>query len=390
MPWGDEDGPNDLDQYSGSDFTWAGLEYSGIGEEKLILVDSDIEEATFRQLFNSFQTIAQIEEPDVTLLEVNGYSYGEFEFSSMNIDLSFIDRFSKLEYLKIDVPYRSYRNTTPRRGSVVGWDAVTRCPNLTKLYYHADDEAPNFDLIFKISNSSSKRSNDWLIGWCAFDWMNFFSNFSTSSRWAENYENLLRNLDMIPEKYWFFAQRNLIASAGMRGLEGYLGNPKDFVEGLDSSDLECAIETTQSRILELVENQVNNGKTLLLDIDTISKTKAAYLIPQILESRKREILDTVVPVHEDKADLRNLWLTSYGYQILSSLQKHVTATPKELRTIKKAFSDLGLKLKVKKMDWTEFVHASHTPDDTPIGLAYFIETTINSYTERDSLLSFRV
>jgi hypothetical protein len=107
----------------------------------------------------------------------------------------------------------------------------------------------------------------------------------------------------------------------------------------------------------------------LLDIGKMVNTPAAVLIPRIVELRKRELEQTIVPIigkklaiHDvymneigmttdpkDSVQLDELWLTAYGFQVLLSLQLGLTTDLEGLHRIKVVMQRLGLNLR------TEFI-----------------------------------
>jgi hypothetical protein len=87
--------------------------------------------------------------------------------------------------------------------------------------------------------------------------------------------------------------------------------------------------------------------TIFLDINRISKTQLAVHIPKILKERVDELQRTWV-VRKDKIyDLRYIWLTAYGFEILKASGFGMTIKKKQLTSLKKKFADIGIKLLVK-------------------------------------------
>jgi len=67
---------------------------------------------------------------------------------------------------------------------------------------------------------------------------------------------------------------------------------------------------------------------------------------RILELRKREIEQATIQVEYGEWDLRELWLTTYGYEVLSAMDMGLTTNYEGHEQIKNAFAELGQKYKI--------------------------------------------
>ncbi len=68
----------------------------------------------------------------------------------------------------------------------------------------------------------------------------------------------------------------------------------------------------------------------------------------IIELRNYEVEQVVIPVNGNEVDLRELWLTSYGYNILSALNMRLDTDLTGLMQIRSAFAEMGFQLKTGK------------------------------------------
>ncbi|MFW9908883.1 MAG: hypothetical protein ACFFEF_09940, partial [Candidatus Thorarchaeota archaeon] len=91
----------------------------------------------------------------------------------------------------------------------------------------------------------------------------------------------------------------------------------------------------------------NDRSSLFIDTKWLKTTEFAVLLPTILKRRKQEVLQA--PIIRNKGeiyDLRPLWVTKYGYDILSNLGQGLNANKNEFRKVQNAFDDLRLTLNV--------------------------------------------
>jgi len=127
--------------------------------------------------------------------------------------------------------------------------------------------------------------------------------------------------------------------------DGPLDNILDYIP--KDADLRTAREKVYDRMVTLVENQlIQNGLTLFIDVDSLTTTRASKLIPLVLEKRRREIEKIVLPVKDNRVDLKPLWLTSYGFAILRGLGVFdLDISRSGFDKIRKAFKEAGLKIR---------------------------------------------
>ncbi|MHA1927597.1 MAG: hypothetical protein ACTSV2_03345 [Candidatus Thorarchaeota archaeon] len=156
------------------------------------------------------------------------------------------------------------------------------------------------------------------------------------------------------------------------GLEELYGCDYDILEALESIPPESDLVDIQSFLRHilvetLLEQFEAGGTTVFLDIGKMLETPAAVLIPRIVELRKKEIENTVIPIigkklaiydvymNEvglttdpiDSVHLDDLWMTAYGSQVLLLLGFGLRTDLDGLRKIEVVMERLGLKLKTK-------------------------------------------
>ncbi len=117
----------------------------------------------------------------------------------------------------------------------------------------------------------------------------------------------------------------------------------------DAPDYKQAQESVVECVVNLLEKQFEiGGPTLFLDIEDLSQSRASKLLPKIHELREREIDENFIPVVQGMADLRFLWLTNYGFSILSTMNvKEVRMNLRMLRKIQAAMERIDVTLELK-------------------------------------------
>lgn len=156
------------------------------------------------------------------------------------------------------------------------------------------------------------------------------------------------------------------------GLEEMYGCDYDILQDLEHIPTESDLVDIQSFLRHtlvetLLEQFESRGTTILLDIEKMLDTPAAVLIPRIVELRKNEIENIVVPIIGKKlaifdvfmneigmttdpmnaVHLEDLWLTSYGFQVLLLLGLELRTDLDGLRKIEVVMERIGMKLTTK-------------------------------------------
>ncbi len=99
---------------------------------------------------------------------------------------------------------------------------------------------------------------------------------------------------------------------------------------------------------QVITNVDKNGTTTGLRIEELLTThgEIAANAQCIFELRKKEIERVRISVNDDEVDLRELWLTAYGYKILSALNMRLNTNTEGLEQIKNSFEELGFEIKI--------------------------------------------
>jgi len=173
--------------------------------------------------------------------------------------------------------------------------------------------------------------------------------------WCVIRERILTVLKQTTENDWYQIQRGLLIGLGMEELAGFDGNPVNLLDTTDNTmDFEEARREIFDCTVELLDHQIENeGPTLFLDIERMRDTRASKLIGKIVDARRREIEDTVVPMKGSIALMNNLWLTHYGYRILEALDVGLRQFGAGIEKVRASLEDLGLPLKTFEVESIE-------------------------------------
>ncbi|NHJ14299.1 MAG: leucine-rich repeat domain-containing protein [Candidatus Thorarchaeota archaeon] len=155
----------------------------------------------------------------------------------------------------------------------------------------------------------------------------------------------------LPEDSDILVQLLILKLTKIEGLGLYDGPLDDLLGFIDEhSSYDEAKENLYDRMLTLVEKQLEaNGATMFIDIDRLSTSRASKIIPKVLERKREEIEDILLTVQNQIVDLRPLWLTSYGYEILKSMElSQLEVSTEQFQKIRKAFKDAGFVIRTRK------------------------------------------
>jgi hypothetical protein len=192
---------------------------------------------------------------------------------------------------------------------------------------------------------------------------NTYSKLSDLYDWAYLKERITWVLSKMTPIHWYGAQRGLLDGLKLPSIAGFDGDPTKLLHNAASAiSFEEARQTIFDTCVKLIQNQLrNDGPTLFLDVEGMKDTRASKLIPLIVEKRVEEIERTVLSVKGSKVDLRPLWLTHYGFNILSATNLRFTTDLQGLRMLQKSFRELNLALKTENAtSFPEFFNSHYS------------------------------
>lgn len=136
------------------------------------------------------------------------------------------------------------------------------------------------------------------------------------------------------------------------GLEEFIGIDVNIMQFLTSLDGLPETESLQSwlrpKLRDLLEKQIaGGGPTALLDIDRMSRTDLASLIPQILDLRMKQAESARIYLNNGIADLRELWITPYGFAILRAMGMGLETNSKGAHQIAEMMNEAGYPIELR-------------------------------------------
>lgn len=162
-----------------------------------------------------------------------------------------------------------------------------------------------------------------------------------------------------PETEWmaYAVVHNLLSLLGFKWA-GILERPVELTRKLTLSKDEL-----MKRIIIAVCRQVDKGgPTIGLDVNMMTEEgRLAKRVPTVLELRKTEMQDVAF----SRTDLRPLWLTAYGYNLLTIMNLGLKCDSGELSAVVGSLKQAGVEVRASKRRRT-------CPDTVPSPMAEYI------------------
>ncbi len=178
-----------------------------------------------------------------------------------------------------------------------------------------------------------------------------YSDMVEKYDWAQLKERILFVMRKMESIYWYGAQRGLLQGLELGVIGGFDGDPllllDNAVSKMSFDDAQQAIfDTTVSLVQEQLESQ---GPALFFDVEGMKNTSASKLIPLIVDRRHEEIENLYLPIKGSKVDLRPLWLTHYGFNILDAADMRFITDLEGFDNLRMSFQEIGLDIVSKKV-----------------------------------------
>ena len=182
-----------------------------------------------------------------------------------------------------------------------------------------------------------------------------------------SYDYVIKNEPDWKMIHLFQNSLRVIGCGWMGMLDLGLKESKEILKTLLNSENSQEIQNTlMSHLIEAISSKL---PTIDLDIESMKNFgDLVMLVDDVVEQRIKEMKHQFVPilkfgidqegiallesvgesVDTHYADLRMLWLSSYGYEVLESLSMGTTCEMREFAKIQEAFSSLGYELKTNQ------------------------------------------
>ncbi len=122
-----------------------------------------------------------------------------------------------------------------------------------------------------------------------------------------------------------------------------------FLKDILGTERESVREMVNEKLVQVFCLQVDKGGTTIgLDTERISFESAEFVqrIQDIAELRLEELTRVSILQRGEQIDLKLLWLTAYGHQILSSQKLGISCSINEFEQVKKAVAEIGSEIQI--------------------------------------------
>lgn len=178
--------------------------------------------------------------------------------------------------------------------------------------------------------------------------------------------------DKVSDDVWLEVGWDILEGMGLEELNGC---DYDILEALENIPPESDLVDIQSFLRHtlvetLLEQFESGGTTVFLDIGKMLDTPSAVLIPRIIELRKKEIENTVIPIigkklaiydvfmneiglitePKNSVQLDDLWMTANGFQVLLLLGLGSRTDLEGLRKIEVVMERIGMSVTTKNVN----------------------------------------
>jgi len=148
----------------------------------------------------------------------------------------------------------------------------------------------------------------------------------------------------------FRIQQDIIRAIGFGDL-GFID--LDISELLLSIHPESSFEEVHTKLRPILMHHlmesIREGRSttgLNLELGFSQNAEITISTKQILKTREDEMEKVTVGLSGNRVDLRELWLTAYGYEVMTALKMSLETDVNGLKALETVFSNIGFKLKV--------------------------------------------
>ncbi len=144
-------------------------------------------------------------------------------------------------------------------------------------------------------------------------------------------------------------QQDILHALGL-GEYGFIDH--DLADLFRSIPVDTSVELAREHVAKILVNEIvravdTDGATTGFKVEELlaQHGEIAVRTQRIIELRGVEMQRVVVGVSDTEVDLRELYLTAYGYNILTALSMHLTTNLEGLERVRTALGELGFELK---------------------------------------------
>jgi hypothetical protein len=203
-------------------------------------------------------------------------------------------------------------------------------------------------LAFILSSANMPWLNQFVVN-REIQWYDY-SKLVQQCGWKRVQVHMLSMVDLLSDDIWVEGQYEFFKTLGFSELAGFDGDLSSLMSKISPTlDYEEVREKFHDLIIDSLFTQFNqNGCTHFFDTHAMSITKASILIPKLLSRRSKEMERITLQIKKNKINLRPLWLTSYGFKILSILGMSTSTNMKGFQKVRKGLKRLGFSINLER------------------------------------------
>ncbi|MGY5863467.1 MAG: hypothetical protein RTV41_02625 [Candidatus Thorarchaeota archaeon] len=246
-------------------------------------------------------------------------------------------------------------------------DSENAIPLSLEILYRTIDSSAKLRDTFKLDElkedleknhrmQESRHVIDELRGLYSTTVWHLYTRLVDKEGWQYVRKRMIETLQQMKPEEKFQAHFGVLDSLDLIEFAGYDG---DVCELLKQIPEDCPFDDVGDLLYDMLIDEVSEqikkeGPTLFLDVERLVHTKGVILIPHILERKKREIEDARVYICETQVDLRDLWKTSIGFDILTALEMRLETDIYGLERMKQSLEGIGMKVSIVSISKKEF------------------------------------
>jgi len=166
---------------------------------------------------------------------------------------------------------------------------------------------------------------------------------------VDGFKNTETRLESLPPAVFISSRNALLKPWGLEHLRGFDGNLSDLFENLDVEYDEENPGTWRNQVNQNAAKAIDvGGSTALIDISELTDDQAGHFILKtaVLRSREQEYKDIRLPVFSKIIDLREVWHTAWGFQLLKQTKYWLfTRSGKKTEAMRDTLRSAGLQIR---------------------------------------------
>lgn len=174
-------------------------------------------------------------------------------------------------------------------------------------------------------------------------------------KWPDIVELLKTSTESLYKKHWLKTNQMVLSIFELSEL---LGVDCDIFSEMNSiaqpESIENASDLLFDKLIQVARTQFRSGgSTLFFNVDKISMTRSAIIIPELIEARYRETIlilsefdEILLTLTKEWIEAARLWRSGYGFRLLRARNHRLLIHVKDYKVIRNLLAkELGIDLK---------------------------------------------